>query len=61
VQGHDGKFHELRDGSAVTVAHHQRHSGELEREVRYRFEDSDMGFERVTLPVRYEIAVRPAM
>jgi hypothetical protein len=61
VQGQDGEFHELRDGSVVTVAHHQRHSDELEREVRYRYEHSDLGSDTVTLPMRYEIAVRPVM
>jgi hypothetical protein len=61
VQGIDGNFHELREGTAVTVAHDERPAGELDREVRYRLEHSNTSSETATLPVRYEIAVKPVI
>ena len=61
VQGLDGNFHEVREGTAVTVAHDQRHAGELDREVRYRVEHSNTSSDTAGLPVRYEIAVKPVI
>ncbi len=61
VQGADGHFHELQKNSPVTVAQDQRHAGELERDIVYRFEASGPADEPVSLPVRYEIAVRPVL
>jgi hypothetical protein len=59
--GLDGNFHELRERTAVTVAHDGRPAGELDREVRYRLEHSNTSSETATLPVRYEIAVKPVI
>ncbi len=61
VQGVDGNFHELQEGTAVTVAHDGRPAGELDREVRYRLEHSNTSSETAPLPLRYEIAVKPVI
>ena len=61
VQGLDGTFHELQENSPVTVALDQSHTGELERDIVYRFETSGPADGMVSLPVRYEIAVNPTL
>jgi hypothetical protein len=57
----DRRFHELREGSPVTVAQYRTPTGELEREIVYRFETHEPTSETDTLPVRYELAVTPIM
>ena len=61
VRGVDGRFHELREGSPVTVAYHQKHAGESERDIVDRVETAEPADDALTLPVRYEIAVNPAL
>jgi hypothetical protein len=61
VRAVDGEFQELREGSPVTVAFHGTATGELEQDLVYRFESAEPVSERITLPVRYELAVTPAM
>jgi hypothetical protein len=57
----DGDFHELQENSPVTVAHNQRHAGELERDIVFRFEISSPADGTETPPVRYDIAVNPVL
>lgn len=61
VQGVNGDYQELTGGSSVTVARDQHGAGQWEREVRYRVEVSENGELTGPLPVRYEIAVNPAI
>jgi hypothetical protein len=60
VRGVDGKFHELGNGSRITVVHERLH-GKSDPEVVYRIETSGAESGMWSLPVRYEIAVTPVL
>lgn len=61
VRDVNGAYQELTGASAVTVARHQRGAGEWEREVRYRVEVSGNDELSELLPVRYDLALDPAI
>ena len=61
VLGADGKFHELVNGSPVTVVHEKQRAGELARDVVFRIEHSAELLEQQSVPVRYDVAVNPSM
>ena len=61
VKAVDGTFHELGEGSAVTVAQEQRQAGAFDRQVVYRIESSEVAAELTGLPICYDIAVNPVM
>lgn len=60
VRAARGDYREVLAGSSVTVARGAHSSGSAEREVSYRFE-SDATHQPLSLPVRYEIVVVPAI
>ena len=57
VRAADGEYQEVIAGSSVTVTRGAHSAGLLEREVRYRIESRAS----LELPVRYELAVDPAI
>jgi hypothetical protein len=60
VRANDGRFQELVEGTPVTVAQSPTGNEEWEQEVHYRVE-SDARQAQASLPVRYEIALNPAL
>ena len=61
VRAENGRFEELRSGSAVTVVRGHHAVGEWEAEVSFRSDPSESGEGPHLLPVRYEVRVDPAI
>jgi hypothetical protein len=59
VQDVNGAYHELTNGSAITVARDNHCAGASEREVHYRMEPSEGP--SAEIPVRYELAINPSI
>jgi hypothetical protein len=61
VRAADGRFHELVAGTPVTVARNANGTGDWEQEVHYRIQSEVARQPQAPLPVRYEVAVDPAL
>jgi hypothetical protein len=61
VRSATGEFVQLTAGSSVTVAGAPRGSKEMLQDVYFRFEAPDSGGTLPPLPVRYELAIDPAI
>lgn len=61
VRADNGRFEELRSGTAVTVVRGHHPTGEWEPEVSFRSEASHTDEGPQVLPVRYEIRIDPVI
>lgn len=61
VRAVNGEFQELTASSSVTVARGMHAAGQWDREVQYRVEMPEGALHATALPVRYEIAIDPAL
>ena len=61
VRAENGRFEELRSGTAVTVVRGHHADAASEPEVSFRSETSASGSHTDMLPVRYEIRIEPTI
>ena len=61
VRAENGRFEEVRSGTAVTVLRGHHADGQSEPEMSFRSENSASGEVSQALPVRYEVRVDPTI